>query len=463
MGAAAGILALGLVPASVHTLGPANVAVRAAAGSGRTVVGIPPVGQVSARTHLTPLDLRIEFREVDFEALGKLATTEDGRSQLRGAVEGDVKMLLLRSALQFLLGAVVIGALAAMIILGRGLRITLASGSAALLLTAALCGLGAATYDLQAFENAEYRGSIARGRAVIDAVSENVRLLDELRSRFDVAGHRLSSLLLLLGNPDTDPREGATVLLHVSDIHANPLGLSFTQDLIEGFGADLVVDTGDLAASFLDTGELAELSAPLDKRLTKQIESLRVPYLFVPGNHDSPALVRAVDATENGTALDGTTTDVGGVSVLGWADPTYTTDTGVEEEDKAATRLTFADDVLAAVEDQAPQILAVHDVRLAVRSMGRVPLVLAGHAHERSIEEDLEETVVLTVGSTGATGLKSFTVETEEPYEAEVVYLRDGLPVAVDYVTLSGVGTDFQIDRRGLEPLDETLAGYSGD
>jgi hypothetical protein len=92
---------------------------------------------------------------------------------------------------------------------------------------------------------------------------------------------------------------------------------------------------------------------------------------------------------------------------------------------------------------------------MALASMGRVPLVLAGHDHKR-VREVVEETRVLAVGSTGATGIDHFTVEGDRPYEAEIVYFRSGLAIAVDYVKFEGLGEDFEIERDVLEPVEET-------
>jgi hypothetical protein len=66
--------------------------------------------------------------------------------------------------------------------------------------------------------------------------------------------------------------------------------------------------------------------------------------------------------------------------------------------------------------------------------------------HERTSREE-EGTLILTVGSTGATGLGSFTLETDSPYEAEVLRFDGGELIGIDYITLSGVGGSFTIER----------------
>lgn len=96
---------------------------------------------------------------------------------------------------------------------------------------------------------------------------------------------------------------------------------------------------------------------------------------------------------------------------------------------------------------------AVHDLRQAEQSTGSVPVVVAGHLHERT-DEERDGTRLLTVGSTGATGLGSFTVETSEPYEAQVLRFRDGGLVAIDYLTVEGIGGDFTLERRLVVPAE---------
>ena len=77
---------------------------------------------------------------------------------------------------------------------------------------------------------------------------------------------------------------------------------------------------------------------------------------------------------------------------------------------------------------------------------GLVPLVISGDVHERT-ERDEGGTQFLTVGSTGATGLGSFTVDTGKRYEAELLRFHGGRLVALDYISMDGVSGAFTIDR----------------
>ncbi len=87
--------------------------------------------------------------------------------------------------------------------------------------------------------------------------------------------------------------------------------------------------------------------------------------------------------------------------------------------------------------------------------MGSVPVVVAGHGHERSFQRD-DRSLLFTVGSTGATGLGSFTVESEQGYEAQVLRFDGQRLVAIDYVTVRGVTGDFHVER---QVIDEPLLG----
>jgi Icc-related predicted phosphoesterase len=454
IGAASSLLALPLIPAVKHDLGPATVSADVSVGRGDTVLVVPPLGTISAGTHPAPLRLNITFAIVDFEALGHLATTPSGRDGLRADIDADLRALAVRVALQIVIGGAVVGSLVAAAI--WHLRwAQLASGAGGgFAVMAALVLLTAATFELDAFKEPRFTGTLASAPQVIQTLQERVSVLDELRSRYDVATQRLSNLLVLMTKPDRDLRSNTDVLVHVSDIHANPIGLEITRQLAQDFDADAVLDTGDLGSSTIDTGELTKLAVPLDNRLAKLIQDIRVPYLFVPGNHDSPQLRSALRGTDNVRVLDGKSASVGKLQILGWGDPTFSTEPTRTKDDNEE-RLEASKLVANRASELEPDLIGVHDERLAHSSIGEVPLIVSGHTHRRGFEE-VDGTLVLTVGSTGATGLESFTVEAEMDYEAEVLYFRSRRLVAVDYVRFRGLGSDFEVERKTVAVQSET-------
>jgi 3',5'-cyclic AMP phosphodiesterase CpdA len=196
----------------------------------------------------------------------------------------------------------------------------------------------------------------------------------------------------------------------------------------------------------LDTGDLTSFGLPVEARVGELVERVGVPYYLVPGNHDSEENRAALARYANLTVLDNDVVEIRGVRVLGVPDPGYTTIGGISREAAVGLRNEHADEVADLVRRSRPDVLAVAGLSLADESIGDVPLVISGDIHERSEREE-EGTRLLTVGSTGATGLGSFTVEEDRPYEAEILHLVDGHLVSLDYVTVKGEDGAFTVDR----------------
>lgn len=456
LGVVVAVVGIGAIPAVIGRVGPAEMALGVHAGTRGTTLGLPPLGNLAADTHRVPFDIELRLVEVDVEPLARSVTSQRGRDLLGRDVANDLRGLAIRAALQMGGALMLLAAGSAALILGRHLVPLVVTPLTALFVLSTSLVVIFATFDVSAFEEPRFTGSLTKARAVVDAVSEGAEVLDEARSRFDIASERLSGLISLLARSGEDPRDAETIILHVSDIHANPIGFEIVQQLAQQFDVDAVIDTGDLAASFLDTGGISSVIDPMDRMISREVASVRVPYLYVPGNHDSPELRRQVADARNVTLLGNSMGEIGSIEILGWPDPTFAR-TPIPESEKSAARLEQADEVASAVEAELPNILAVHDSILASESMGLVPLVLAGHVHERA--EELEEgTLTLTVGSTGATGLKSLTVEADLGYEAEILYVEGGELIAVDYVVLEDLGGEFELTRRiYAHPLDGPL------
>jgi putative phosphoesterase len=436
---AASLLTTAFMPPAKRTVGPAVLAVKASPGFGRTSLIIPPLGTVSAATHAPPLDLNVTLSELDLAALGRHLSGSP-RRELIGKMEGGLRSVALGIGIQQVFAATVVGIVAASLVAGRRIRYMLVGGASGAAVVAISLFAASASFDPDKFAEPDYTGALQYAPEVMDAVSRSPKALADLNSRFATAAERLTKLMAIVARPLPDPDEGTTALLHVSDIHSNPVGIEVARSLAKDFVVDAVIDTGDLTS----------FGQPIESRMGRLLERFTVPYLFVPGNHDSPSNRAELDSFESVTLLDGNVATVEDIQILGWGDPSFTASNETSTQEGNEQRESEALEVAQGVERIKPDVLATHDERLAMDSIGKVPLVLTGHTHERSFEER-DGTVMLNVGSTGATGLGSFIVESERPYEAEVVYFRQGLPVAIDYISLSGLGGDFQVERRTIE------------
>jgi predicted phosphodiesterase len=446
VGCVAGVVslfALRFVPPAQHSLGPTTLSTTASVGIGHTTLFVPPLGTVVANTHLSPLNLRLTVTSVDPDALGDAVTEPTNRELFIKELEQDLRATAARVALQLMVGALVLGALVAALLPRRRLGSIFAGSIGGLVVVGSVIWLTAQTFNVSAFEQPRFTGALERAPQVIDALAGSVQSFEGLRSRYTTAAERLSDLLSIAAVPTSDPQQDSTAILHIGDIHSNPLGVQFADELARRFDVDAVLDTGDLTS----------FGEPIEARIASLIANFDVPYLFVPGNHDSNANRRSLSNANNITLLDGDSVDIGGVDILGYADPTFTATNETSTEEGNEIRSQAALEVAELVSDDMPNVLAVHDSRLAADAIGSVPLVLCGHTHERAFDQE-DGTVTLTVGSTGATGLGSFIVESDLPYEAEIIYFKEGVAVAFDYVSVTGLGTDFEVQRRTLVEPD---------
>ena len=453
VGVSGATLALLLAGRLRYPVGPFSVEFQARPGPPTTEIALPPLGEIRAETHLAPLTLRTTLQSIDADRLSALVRER--------SVESLVLLVERAGADAFRSYAVrawafaVAGSAVAALVVFRGNRPavigTLVGGT---LFVTALGAVTWATYRPEAFREPTYTGSLALAPDLIGPIEEAGARIAAFRSELDrLVRGTVSAYGALTAQPA--PTVDATVVLHISDIHASPLGMDFAQQLAETFQADLVVDTGDITS----------FGTPVEETILDRIPGFGVPYVFVRGNHDSSSVAVQIEDLPNGETLGGETFTVEGISIAGAAHPLFTpnrqpryTDEEIEaalDEAGAAVAETLADEV--------PDILAVHDDRMAEAMAGRVPLVLSGHFH-RFNTEVVDGTLFLRVGSTGGGGLDTFLVDEPLPLAAEVLYF-EGVParlVAVDRITLEPTTRELRAERELVADLTEEGAAAMG-
>jgi hypothetical protein len=433
-GALAALAATSLLSVSGR-VGPTEVAVRVhPALEGDTEVAVPPLGGLTIDSHRSPLAVRARVEEIDLASVRALARADDIDATLRADVERDVRSLAGKVAVRALIVALLAGALAGALLPGPRRRGTLAGGLAGLLVVTGLLAWTWHGLRPGAVNTPRFTGALASAPEIVAAARREVGDLNGVRDRVGVLTERMA--LLRGGFAEAESPEREVRLLHISDVHLNPIGLELAHSLAEAFDVAAVVDTGDLTSFGVDA----------EARVAVLLDQFSMPYYFVPGNHDSPANREALARHPNVTVVDGEAFDVEGVTVLGVGDPGFTALGGIPYEDAKLLREERASEVGELVEAVRPDVLAVAGRGLASASLGSVATVISGDVHRRS--EHLENgTRVLTVGSTGATGLGAFTDAEDRPYEAEVLRFVDGRLVGLDYLALSGLNGAFSFDR----------------
>jgi predicted MPP superfamily phosphohydrolase len=409
-------------------VGPFQVQLAARFGKGVTDVALPPLGRLTAATHLAPLRFSATLQDVRVSELAE-AVAAGGLDRLVGTVERGLLRALPSFGLRALGVGVGGGLLLAALVFRRRWRLVVAAGVSTILV---LSGSGVAawrTYRPEALLRPTFSGSLTVAARLIGPARTALDRIDEFRAQLSriVAGAARVYAEIQARPPGlTDEVR----VLHVSDIHLSPLGLSFARELARAFQVDLVVDTGDLTS----------FGTPAEDFVVPQAADMGAPYYFVRGNHDSPRLERRMQRTGRVLVARGRVVEVAGLRILGFPHPVFTPDRRVLRSEEAIARAVgeAGERVAAAIRalPAPPDILAVHDDRMAEAAAGLVPLVLSGHFHESSARV-VAGTLFLRVGSTGGAGAEVFTREGGVPLEAEVLYFQRGAPptlVAFDVV-----------------------------
>lgn len=435
-GAAAALLVMPFVT-TTGRVGPATVALRIRPSlAGSTVVGVPPFGRLTFDSHRAPIEADATVQEINVDAVQQLVANDNIERDLRSTAETDLIRLIRGAAIHLAIVVVLAGAVVGGLVPGRRRRGMILGTAGALLTTSGMVALLWSTYDVDALRHPRYEGALSRAPALVAAVEREFGDLGGVRGRVKVLAGQIAQLSRAATTPLPAVNPAEVRILHVSDIHLNPLGVEIARNLATTFQVAAVIDTGDLTSFGL----------PGEANIGSMLDTFPVRYYFVPGNHDSPTNRAEIAAHPNVTLLNGTTVDIDGVRILGYGDPSFTAYGGTTYGDAKIKRQEAAADVARLVAAERPSVLAVAGGALAENSLGSVPLVIYGDLHRRGENVD-KGTRILTVGSTGATGLGSFTRSDDRPYEAEVLRFIDGKLIGLDYVTVHGVSGNFTVDR----------------
>ncbi len=452
------LLAVPLLFRTQVEVGPGTVQVGVRpAWRGATTLDLPPLGSVTARTHRAPARIDLELREVDLVAAidaplqRDAVTAADARPVIEAAVREDLPGALARLGLTLAGTAALCGVLAAAAFPGRRSPRRLVAGAAtATLAVAMLVAPIAIGFDPDAFvRQPELNGQLGSADELVARVGSLQTPFGSVESRTRVLSDRLAGLYSSALTDRIDASEGQVVLLHVSDLHLNAVGLALTRDLARSFEVDAVLDTGDITSfGFEPEASFIDLLGGFD-----------VPYYVVAGNHDSEQVRRRLAASDDVVLLDDEAVDIEGVRVLGIGDPTVTALRTIPRAELDRTYREQFPTTRRLVSAEEPDLLLVHNPVQARPVIGAVPVIAAGHLH-RSALEVVDDTVLAVVGSSGATGVGNLLVDEDIPYRFELLRFVDGDLVAVDQIELRGAGGDLRIDRR-LIGRDEPSADES--
>jgi predicted MPP superfamily phosphohydrolase len=461
-GAVTGLL---LGSRTVVEVGPFNAELRLSPSlTGDTSVVIPPLGSLHLDTHDGPTRLTIQLGALDQARTQTMLSDPAGISRATEAVADDLVSGVIRVGFGGL-GAAVLGSMLLAALVFRSPRRVAWAGGLTLAVMAGGLGLAATTLRVSAVEEPRYEGLLVNAPALIGDVQRIADDYERYTEQLQQLVTNATELYTLAsGVTDFQPDANMTRVLHVSDLHLNPAAWPIMRTVVEQYGIDVIVDTGDIT----DWGTGAE-----SELYVTSIRLLRVPYIYVRGNHDSEAVTQAAVAGQpNAIVLDNGLVSVAGLTFAGIGDPRFTPDqrtrphTEPEEEVRQLAVVEAGAQLAATIRaaSQPVHVAAVHDPVAAPPLDGLAGVVLAGHTHERQIgpvipppegEEppppEAGQSLLMVQGSTGGAGLRGLEGETPEPLALSVLYFdQEPKLVAYDDITIGGHGLSEATVQRHL-------------
>ncbi|MFA5801978.1 MAG: metallophosphoesterase [Thermoleophilia bacterium] len=455
--AASGYMVLILASQTDFTVGPVHAEFELKpAWYGKSIVDLPPAGTIEADTHSGPAIARYSLKEIAVTEVSELTDPESPSRQAlqdwQGPVRSQVRSLLMRI---LILSALTGGAICALI--KRRWQWGIAGALTAMLTAALVAGMVWQTYDMEAFREPRYSGSLTYAPDVVAFSEETLANLDDYETRVPEIAASLYRTISQLHQLPGALSDGDTIrIVHVSDMHRSAAAAKLVRQTVDLYQADFVVDTGDLT----------DLGTPFEAGYPSTYLPLPKPYLWIGGNHDSPTITTTMRGLAGVTVLESQYTDISGVIIGGFPDPA-----SVNLSPNPLSDAILANDaarILKSVESQDPRpfIVAVHDPKQAALLPGRVPVVLNGHTHREGITVK-DGTVFLDAGTTGGGGFRSFSGSAESPNSLQVLYItKNPLKlVAVDSISIYGFSQEFSVTRHVFTkdegvfgPLEASLA-----
>ncbi len=409
--------------------------------AGQTVVTVPPLGSLQMNTNHGPLQLTIDIRQLNETDVRQLVDDPKSFANLPDIASAQLRHGIIVAAIRGAIAAAA-GSLLLGLIAFRRIVPALAACGVSILLLSTAGTVAAISWNPKSVLEPRYTGMLTEAPSLVGSAQNLVTRFGLYRTELAQLVTNVTRLYDTTADlPVYQPDPDTVRVLDVSDIHDNPAAWSVMHSIVQQFGINLIIDSGDLT----DHGSQAE------NELAAQIRKFPVPYVFIKGNHDSRKTQSAIAAERNAILLTGQEVTVDGLSIIGDGDPRFTPNLAVQvpgEEAvyQAGQKLATTARALA----REPDIAVVHDPVSAPPLNGAVKLVLAGHLHRRVTWMLSGGTRVFVQGSTGGAGLRALQTNPATPIEASVLYFdrASGQLQAWDDITIGGLGaTDAQIQR----------------
>ncbi|MGF7185755.1 putative phosphodiesterase [Desulfitispora alkaliphila] len=414
------------------------------AHNGQTIINLPPIGSISAETHRTPLRLSFTLTNIDLQSVKLILDTpldeeitETIRGEFEEIIQGFITKILILAAFGGGIGAALVEKSRRAVIVGMIIGVILFGG---------LIKGTTYNYDVDQFQNPEFKGVVETAPWMIAFVEDALVKVNELSQRLNIIAENLYQVYQTLDQLEPGGLVSDIRVLHVSDIHNNAAAYSFVDQIANSFGVDFIINTGDET----------DFGTQLENAIFQEISELKVPYLYLGGNHDSPETLAGLSQIENVKLLAGQVLEVEGLRIYGTDDPASETleltpldDEGVKSEVQRIEK------EIASLKGEGIDIIAVHNHRLAEALATHAPIIMHGHDHAYSIKFK-DDSIILDAGTTGASGIRGLQTTQEVPYTVLLLHFSKELEsedeglnlVAVDIFKVHDLKGGFVLERK---------------
>ncbi|SES77535.1 metallophosphoesterase family protein [Anaerobranca gottschalkii] len=409
---------------------------------GLTEIYLPPLGIVRAETHNPPLKFIITLTNVNLNLLEELSLGEKQEeilSSIINILSGRIRVFIVRNFLLTFIG----GSFLTFLFYKRPKDILL-GGTIGIMIFAIILLSAFSSYDETAFFiNPEFEGVLQMAPWIFGLLEESLEKLEDFSEQMDLLIVNLYRLferiqyLQPLGAVDGDIK-----VLHVSDIHNHPVAYDFIKQIVENFAVDLVIDTGDIS----------DYGTPLEGELLRKLETINVPYIFIPGNHDSPAIIETMESIDNVFVLINDVIQIAGVTIAGIADPaSETTAMAVPPKEVYLERVQMLEKTIEE-SNLNPFFVVSHHPIISEELAGKYPVLLQGHTHSINIYEK-NGSIIINPGTSGAAGIRGLLAREEVPYSVVLMHLKINenetlYLAAVDIIKVYNLSSGFILERK---------------
>ena len=379
------------------TAGPFEYAIKiVVSGKGETIVHLSPFGQYIANTHIPPLEIHHYVQDINFDALfAETAKTHSWQDYI-GELSNPLKQNLVQYSALIVLLAFLVGAGTSLLFQQQLFRRVhlLYLGCLNSLVFLFLLSSIFISYQTDQLVEGKFEGTLQAVPHLSNIARDGFEFVSDLGEQLSAVIKSISTLKEEM-TPYTGIDTKNIKILHASDIHNNPAAFRFIEQVVDQSDADLIIDTGDL----VDYGTVLEA-----EHMLNSIKKLELPYVFVPGNHESPAVIDFLKHSDsNVIVLEKDVIEIAGVTIAGIADPASAS-TQMSATEKELEQ--YARKLERMVKNRKDiDIIAVHNSKLLRYVKSKNRLLLSGHVHRAYIEKQ-ENYVEINAGTTGASGIR---------------------------------------------------------